>query len=268
MTRRAASFLFFASLAGAALFFLLRACLPIAENGATALAIETAESALCAVAALALCLRAGQRLWPPKGRRLAFPAPCPLLFPVCAALCFLVAINNLPFLSLLAGRAQVTAEVGRVLLFAASCLATATFEELLFRAFLFPLCLRRWRPLTAVLVSSAAFGAAHLFNLAAGAGIPATLLQVGYSFLVGAAAAILFLVSRNILLPILFHAVYNFGGLLVNRLGEGQIFDTPTVILTVILAVVCAVFLLFALFSPATVVAGNQILEKKEAKAP
>ncbi|MBQ8859591.1 MAG: CPBP family intramembrane metalloprotease [Clostridia bacterium] len=272
MSRRALSFVFFGSLAGAALLSLARALWPFAENSAADLTTEALTTLLCAAAALSLCLRSDQRLWPPKGSRFAFPAPCPTIFAVCTVLCFLVALNNLPLLSLLSGRAQVTAGGGRILLFACVCLSTACFEELFFRAFLFPLLLQRARGargiLLAVLLSAAIFGAAHFFNLAAGASLPATLLQVGYSFLVGCAAALLFLFSRSILLPILFHAVYNFGGLLVERLGEGQIFDTPTVIFTAVLAVVCAVFLVFALFSPALVAAKDQILEKKTKKTP
>ncbi len=268
MTRRAVSFVFFPSLAGAALFFALRVLLPVGENSAAALALEALTSILCAAAVLPLCLRAECRLWPRRGEGFAFPSPCPPIFRICAILCFLVALNNLPLLSLLTARARVTAGGGRILLFACSCLATALFEELFFRGLLFPLCLRRWRVLPAALLSSAVFGAAHLFNLAAGASVPEALLQVGYSFLVGCAAAMLLLFSRSILLPILFHAVYNFGGLLVARLGEGQIFDTPTVIFTAVLAVICAVCLLFALFSPAVTAARNQILDKKAEKTP
>lgn len=263
MSRRTAALLLFLPLAGALALLLLNALLPIAENGATALALEAGASALCAVAAYALCAAAECRLFPQKGERPAFPAPCPPLFAVGTALCFLVALNNLPFLALLSGRAQVSAGIGRILLFACSCLATAAFEELFFRGLLFTRLLRRGRGvLPALLLSSAIFGVAHLFNLAAGASAPETLLQVGYSFLVGCAAALLYLFSRSIAVPVLFHALYNFGGLLVPRLGSGTLFDTPTVIFTAVLAVMCAFFLFRTLFLWEMAAVKEQFLEK------
>ena len=268
MNRRTSSLLFFSPIVGAAILLALHALLPLAENGAAALLLETGANLFCTLAALLLCLRTGIRLIPPKGARPAFPSPCPPIFLICTVLCLLVAINNLPFLSLFTARARITAGVGRILLFALSCLSTAAFEELFFRGLLFSLCLRRWRIFPAVLLSSTAFGVAHLFNLAAGASLPETLLQVGYSFLIGAAAAMLFLFSRSILLPILFHAIYNFGGLLVMRLGEGQIFDTPTVIFTAILATFCALSLFFSLFSPALKEVKKQFRDINPIKTP
>jgi membrane protease YdiL (CAAX protease family) len=165
-----------------------------------------------------------------------------------------VALNNFPIATLLIHRtATVTAGGEAVLSFLLVCLGTALFEELLFRGFLLPLCLdrlgytRRGRFLS-VLLSSAVFGAFHLLNLLAGADPGATLLQVGYSFLIGCVAAVLCCVTGRLLVPILFHFVYNAGGYLVPRLGQGPLFDTPTVLVTVFLSLGCAALAFLALF--------------------
>lgn len=235
------------ALVGALAVSLLLQLAPPATR-ALSLVGEAAQLALCAAAAAFLCARAGTRLF-------CRPALTPF-GGVCVALCFLVAVNNLPWLALLSGDARVAAGGGEILLFALVCLLTAIFEELLFRGFLFPLCLARlshagngaWGRVLAVLLSSAVFGLGHLLNLAVGAALSDTLLQVGYSFLVGAAAAVLLLHTRNLSVPILFHAVYNFGGLLIPRLGEGRLFDRPTVLFTLALAVLTAACLAVSLF--------------------
>ena len=241
---RAAAIVFCFALIGALAVSLVMRLAPPA-TAALSLAGEATSLALCAIAAATLCARAGRRLF-------ARPAITPF-GGLCVALCFLVAANNLPWLALLTGAARVTAGGGEILLFALVCLLTAVFEELLFRGFLFSLCLARFTRggrgrLAAILLSSAVFALSHLFNLAAGANLPGTLLQVGYSFLVGCAAAVLMLHTHNLVVPILFHAVYNFGGLLIPRLGEGQMFDRPTVIFTAALAILTAALLALSLF--------------------
>lgn len=152
-----------------------------------------------------------------------------------------VAVNNFPIATLLVHRtASVSAGAGAILALGLACLATALLEELLFRGFLLPLCLARWGGrrggLAAVLLSSAAFGACHLLNLLGGAGAGETLLQVGYSFLIGCLCAALCCLYGRLLPAVLLHAVYNFGGYLVPRLGSGPLYDTPTVVVTVLLA--------------------------------
>ena len=264
MNRRAAALAFFLPLGGAALLFSLCAVLPFDPIHPVYMLLEAGASGACAIAALLLSKHAGVRLFPPKGEHFAFPAPCPRIFCISTALAFLVALNNLPALALLSGDARVSAGFWQILLFACTCLATASFEEFFFRGVVFSTLLRRTGGLrgllSAVFLSSAVFGAAHLLNLTAGASAPETLLQVGYSFLVGCVAALLFLFSRSIVVPILFHALYNFGGLLVPRLGYGDLFDTPTVILTVFLALLCAVFMCLSLKTPEITDTRAQIL--------
>ena len=164
---------------------------------------------------------------------------------------FAVAVNNLPWIALFTGEARLTAPLPAYLLFACLCLSVAAVEELIFRGILLPVLCRRMAALhggrlLAVLVSSALFGLSHLCNLFFGADPGATLLQVSYSFLIGCAAAVLYLLTHRIGLPILFHAVYNFGGLLLSRLGEGKILNVPTVILTVAIGASAAVLIAFS----------------------
>ena len=93
------------------------------------------------------------------------------------------------------------------------------------------------------LASSAVFGAVHLFNLFAGAGVGATILQVGYSFLIGGMCSIALLVTGSIWAPILLHALYDFGGYLIPTLGEGIVWDAATVAVTAVLGTAVAVWM-------------------------
>ena len=248
MKRSTSAVLLAAFLAAALAWMLLFPLLPMAEPYASLLS-EGGTALLSAVGALLACHAVGAHLLrAKKAKRNPMTLPAALML-------LLVAVNNFPFLAVLSGAARVTAPLPAVLLFAALCLAVAALEELVFRALVFPAFARRF-PRTprgifmAVLASSAIFGAFHLLNLAANAPLPDTLLQVGYSFLVGAAACMLLLYSGNILLPIAFHAVYNFGGMLIPRLGTGKLWDTPTVIFTAAIALLAAVFATTSLFWP------------------
>lgn len=163
-----------------------------------------------------------------------------------------VVVNNLPILALATGSARVE-QTDLVWLFALDSLFIGVFEELAFRGVLFPVLLERhWDTkrgivLTTVL-SSAVFGLIHLVNLAEGAGFGPTILQVGYSFLIGGMCAIVLLRTGNLLFCILLHAVYDFCGGLLPTLGSGSWWDTPTVIFTAVLAVAVTAWMLILLF--------------------
>lgn len=157
-----------------------------------------------------------------------------------------VVINNYPILSAIRGDAYLT-RPELVWLFAADSLMIGVFEEIAFRGVLFPLLLEGRRGTTrqifrTTVTVSAVFGLVHLVNLIEGAGIGPTLLQVGYSFLIGGMCSIVLLKSGNLLLCILLHAVYDFCGGLYPTLGAGVWWDTPTVVFTAALGV--AVFCL------------------------
>ncbi len=162
-----------------------------------------------------------------------------------------VAVNNFPILGM--ARGDVWLERADLLwLFALDCLLIGAFEELAFRGVFLPSLLERYGGSRkgfrwTVIGSSAAFGLIHLVNLAEGAGLGATLLQVGYSFLIGGMCAVVLLKSGNLPYCILLHAVYDFGGRFL-MIGGGSLWDTPTVIFTAVLGVAVAVWMIAVFF--------------------
>ena len=167
---------------------------------------------------------------------------------------FLVVVNNMPILSMVWGDAYLVYNAPVYLLwFGAECLAIGLFEELAFRGVIF-LMLAEGRHTTrkglfwSLILSSAVFGGVHLVNLLAGAGIGDVILQIGYSFLIGAMCSVVLLKTRNIWLCVTLHAIYDFCGTLLPTLGDGTWWDTPTVIFTAVLAVATAAYLVRQFF--------------------
>lgn len=162
----------------------------------------------------------------------------------------IIAFNNFPISAVLAGRAELTQPGHTVILFAIECLSIGLLEEVVFRGIIFIAVLQRLPQnkqghLLAILVSSALFGFVHLFNLAVGASLPSTLLQVVYSFAMGSMWAVVFLATENLMIPILLHAVYNFCGQVLTRLGTvSNQFDLVTILITTFLAVITVGFYL------------------------
>ena len=167
---------------------------------------------------------------------------------------FLVVVNNMPILSMLWGDAYIvhSAPVYWVW-FALECLAIGLFEELAFRGVIF-LMIAEKRHTTrkglfwSLILTSAVFGVVHLANVLLGAGIGGVILQIGYSFLIGAMCSVVLLKTRNIWLCVLLHAIYDFSGTLVPTLGAGTWWDTPTVIFTAVLAVATTAYLVWQFF--------------------
>jgi len=96
-------------------------------------------------------------------------------------------------------------------------------EEAIFRG----LVLRTLLPgglVRAAILSSIIFAVVHLLNLAGGANLAATILQVIVAFLMGLAFVAPLAVTRNIWPLIFIHALNNFGG----YLAVGGILDTAT----------------------------------------
>lgn len=175
------------------------------------------------------------------GRALLFALPC-----------FAVVINNLPIIAIATGEAYLTSPEWYMIWFALECIFIGIFEEAAFRGALFLILLEKRRSSTKQIFwvtvgSSAIFGGIHLLNLMAGGGFGPTMLQVGYSFLIGGMCAVVLLRTRNIWICALLHAIYDFCGFLMPTLGAGKWWDTPTVIITVVLALATAVYMVVAL---------------------
>lgn len=167
---------------------------------------------------------------------------------LCTIVPLAVVVNNLPIIGLISGAAYVTKPNRYILVFAIEALMIGMFEEFAFRGVLFPYILENRRStgksiFLATVISSAAFGAVHIFNLFAGGGFGAVILQVGYSFLIGGMCAIVLLYTRCIWLCVALHAIYDFCGYLIPTLGTGIIWDTATVVITTILGVFALIFM-------------------------
>lgn len=158
----------------------------------------------------------------------------------------LISINNFPIIAYLDGRANLTEPFYRVILFLIECLSVGFFEEILFRGILLIILIEKLNHLkngmfVSVLISSLIFGFLHLVNLFEGASISSTMLQVGYSFLMGMLWAVIYLKTGNLWLVMILHATYNFFGQVMFYLGsvEGR-YDNITIGVTTILATLAA----------------------------
>ena len=178
----------------------------------------------------------------PFGRALIFCIPA-----------FLVVINNLPIYPLTMGMAEVTAPVWRILVLGLECLMVGFFEETCFRGTVLLGFLERRRETTlgrfvAIILSSAVFGAVHLVNILLGASPVAVVLQIGYSFLIGAMCSVVLMKTANIWLCVLLHAVFNFCGALVPSCGKGTVWEPFTVTITVIIALITIAYMTHSFF--------------------
>ncbi len=165
---------------------------------------------------------------------------------------FLVAINNFPILPVISGQVKINATLTEIILFFLYCLSVGAFEEISFRALVFLMCYENLKEkklgvFWSVALSSSLFGIVHLVNLLAGSGIVPVLMQIGYSFLIGSMCAIVMIKTGDIFIPILLHGIFNFGGLIVENLGYGNIWTTPAIILTAIVGVIVAVYMIIVL---------------------
>lgn len=103
--------------------------------------------------------------------------------------------------------------IERLLLFLAIALLVGFVEESYFRGMILRALLRRG-PWQAVIISSLCFGILHLLNLAGGATLAATLLQVVYAAAIGLMYAALALRTQTILPLIVTHGLTDFVGFL------------------------------------------------------
>lgn len=162
---------------------------------------------------------------------------------------FLVAVNNAPILALVWREARlVHTDWYYFLWFALECLAIGLFEEAAFRGVALLMLAEKRRSTTkglfvSILLSSAVFGVIHLANILAGSNPGAVILQIGYSFLIGAMCSVVLFKTANLWLCVILHAVYDFGGNLVSTLGKGKLLNLPTVVFTAALAVFTTAYL-------------------------
>lgn len=232
---RALFFVFlFASFAAGLLPF--GAWLPAAPDVGEAISAAIVRALAAAAILFLLCAEGMLRL-----RIRLFRAP--IVF-AAVGLAYAVAVNNFPFEVAFFSGVQLHVAPILLLAYLFLTLSTAVFEEALFRGLLFPLVRARMGrtlrgELGAILSSSAIFGLLHLVNLLE-APLPDTLLQVGYTFLIGILSSLLYLFTDSLLPPILFHAIYNFGGLFLPTFGVANRAPVLTVLVTVLLSLSAA----------------------------
>lgn len=158
--------------------------------------------------------------------------------------CFAVAIVNFPFSALIGGGARVD-RVDLIPLFALYCLSVSLMEESVFRGVIQGTVadfFKKNDPFAdckTVLVTSVLFSFMHLFNLF-GAGMGATFLQMGYTFLLGVMFSAVLLKTGSLWVCIFLHALFDFGGLIVPFLGSGVAWDGAFWTLTVAVGLLCA----------------------------
>ncbi len=91
-------------------------------------------------------------------------------------------------------------------------------EELYFRGILCNLWLEEGER-AAVAISAILFAVCHLMNLAGGAGMAETMLQICFAFVYGIVFALIFLVCRSVWPCVLLHAFHDFCSF--NSAGDG-----------------------------------------------
>lgn len=166
---------------------------------------------------------------------------------------FAVVINNLPIYPLASGLATVSSPWWKIVLLAAECAFIGIFEEVCFRGVVFLSFLEKRRASTSgrfwsIVLTAAVFGAVHAVNLFFGSSPVAVLMQIGYSFLIGAMCSVVLIKTANVWLCALLHAVFDFCGALVPNCGEGIIWEPVTVTATVIVAVAVTVYMVLVFF--------------------
>ena len=230
----------FVSIAALAVLF----CLGVASFDSKDTSGLSVTRALASVAFTALIVSYGYKIWNVRlnVRGVLFSLPA-----------LVIAVNNFPWVSLLSKDVSVSVEPRGFAMLALECLLIGIFEETAFRGIITLTILERFgktkkQVFLVVVLTSAVFGVAHVFNLFAGAGLLPTLQQIGYSFLIGGMCSLILLKTRSLPLCIVIHALYDFCGFVTPRFGSGTIWTAAEIIWTAIVAVAVFVFYLRAAF--------------------
>lgn len=166
----------------------------------------------------------------------------------------IIAVDNFQFGDYLSGQ-SVFVHTSRLdfVAFSVKCLSVGLFEEIMFRGIVFPLTCdflskRNYSLEKALLVQAGIFALCHLVNIFS-LGVGGTLRQVGYTFLVGCVSGFLLVKTKNIFVPSLFHALFNFFGTLLESetsggLGSGVVFSWQTTVQMLSVSIVLGVIIL------------------------
>ncbi len=166
--------------------------------------------------------------------------------------CLLVVIVNFPITALISQKAYIN-RIDLLWLFLIYCLLIGFLEEVLFRGiiqnYVREYCKNKpHSTFYTVFISSALFALWHLVNIFGGANVGYTLLQVCYSFLIGAMLSTCVIKTGNLWLCIILHALFDVGGLIVPTLGNGTFQDVYFWIATAICGILCFCHVLIYLY--------------------
>lgn len=89
-------------------------------------------------------------------------------------------------------------------------IGVSIIEELLFRSQVLEEFLKSKNKFQSILYTSIIFGMVHLLNISSLSSIPTVLVQVCYTFFLGVLVGFIYLSSKNIVLPIIYHLLFNF----------------------------------------------------------
>lgn len=169
--------------------------------------------------------------------------------------CLLVALVNFPFASFISGEMHFVRQ-DLIALYIIYVCFVALIEEIVFRGILLYLCLdylrnAKLKYFFAALISTAIFALFHLINLFTTADVLGTLMQVGYTFLIGGMFAVMMLKTNNIWLCVIIHALFDFGGLLhIQELVNTSPWDNRVFwILTIVCGILCAGHIIVSLIN-------------------
>ncbi len=165
----------------------------------------------------------------------------------------IVAINNAPIIGLITGNVTIEESTLNITLYVFYCISIGFAEELSFRGLIFPLCMKitgdkKHGAFWGIALNAAVFSLSHLVNLFNGASILAVLMQVGYTFLIGALCAIVFAVTKNVFSAVAVHIVYDVGGLMCANIANGNQWDLTTIIITAVIGVIVCAYMVVKVF--------------------
>ena len=166
--------------------------------------------------------------------------------------CFMVAFVNFPYGPLASGATSFirTDLLGLYILYV---FGICLIEELVFRGVLLVLIKdtlknAKHAPLLITIITAGIFSLFHLTNLFRGGAIGGVLLQCLYTFLIGAMLTVTMLKLNNVWLCVLIHAIFNFGGMLMQEGMVGDYtWDVLFVVLTIVSSVLCAGHIIYSL---------------------
>jgi uncharacterized protein len=134
-------------------------------------------------------------------------------------------------------------------------MAVGFCEELIFRGLIFKYLSTKGLKV-AILGSSILFGIGHLANLASGADLLMTLLQIAFAFLFGLVCAEIVAKTKSIIFPIIWHATHDFIAFMTDK-------SEPNVLAVSIYVFHCLVLIGLAIYFWKTLFPKKEVMNLK-----